>query len=80
MEIQTEANMKIATQEILDFLKIAYDGAVVFDKKLDHGVDNFETIIELLVVVINSHPEPAVKTFALGFLGRLQGPRKDGFP
>ena len=63
--------MKIATQEILDFLKIAYDGAVVFDKERDHGVAYFGTMYELLDNVIRRHPEPVISKFATNILDEL---------
>ena len=69
--------MKIATQEIIDFLKIAYDGAVEFDKELGHGAANFYSVHELLNVVIRHHPEPVVSRFAINILDNLIN---EGFP
>ena len=65
--------MKIATQEILDFLKIAYDGAVEFDKERDHGVAYFNSVSELLAHVIEYHLEPEVSKFAHNILDKLEG-------
>ncbi len=64
--------MKIATQEIIDFLKIAYDGAVEFDKKLKHGAIDFDSIYQLLATAIAYHPERVVGEFATNILNKLE--------
>ena len=70
--------MKIATQEIIDFLKIAYDGAVEFDKEHKRGVAYFGSIHDLINTVIKSHPEAVVKKFALNLLDNLEN--QEDFP